>query len=94
MPQVPDFTAREWQAGRDGTQLSISILEGKGTLMPPWRGKLTNEQARNLVAYVRSLGPADLLAAETTVSEFDNRFRELSKQWDDLNQQLRALSGK
>jgi mono/diheme cytochrome c family protein len=92
MPQVPDFTAREWQAGRNSTQLSISILEGKGTLMPSWRGKLTNEQVRNLVAYVRSLGPADLLAAETTVSEFDNRFRELSKRWDELEQQVQLLS--
>jgi mono/diheme cytochrome c family protein len=94
MPQIPDFTAREWHAGRHSAKLSISILDGKGALMPPWRGKLTNEQTRDLVAYVRSFGPADHLAAETPVSEFELRFRALSKQWDELDQQIRALTGR
>jgi mono/diheme cytochrome c family protein len=94
MPLIPDFTTREWQTVKDSTQLSISILEGKGALMPPWRGKVTNDQARDLVAYVRNFGPADLLTAEAPPSEYGNRFRELSKQWDDLDRQLRALSGK
>jgi mono/diheme cytochrome c family protein len=94
MPQIPDFTAGEWQTRRGSAELSVSILDGKGALMPPWRGKLTHDQARDLVAYVRSFGPADLPGAETIASEFGLRFRALSKQLDDLNQELRALDGR
>ena len=92
MPVIPDFTARAWQSSRESAQLSISILEGKGALMPPWRGKISPEQTRDLVAYVRNFGPADLLAAEVPPSEFGNRYRNLKKQWDELDQQLRSLS--
>jgi cytochrome c oxidase cbb3-type subunit 3 len=91
MPQLPDFTLRAWQSGKDSTQLAVSILDGKGTLMPAWRGKLTPEQARDLAAYVRAFGPADLLAAEVPPSEFGNRFRELRKQWLELDQAAQAL---
>jgi mono/diheme cytochrome c family protein len=92
MPPIPDFTTREWQTGKDSAQLSVSILDGKGTLMPPWRGKLTNDQARDLAAYVRSLGPADLANAEMPVTEFGNRYRELRKRWNDLTEQARLLA--
>jgi mono/diheme cytochrome c family protein len=91
MPAIPDFTARAWQTTRETPQLSISILDGKGTLMPPWRSKLTLEQARDLAVYVRNFGPADLLTAEITPTQFGNRFRDLKKQWDELEQQARSL---
>jgi mono/diheme cytochrome c family protein len=94
MPPIPDFTLREWQVGKERAQLSVSILDGKGALMPPWRGKLTTDQAHDLADYVRSFGPPDLLAAETPVSEFGTRFRKLSKQYDELKQQFQALSGR
>ncbi len=93
MPVIPDFTARAWQTSHDGTQLSVSVLEGKGTLMPPWRGKISPAQARDLVAYIRHFGPADLLGSGVSTSEFEARYRNLRKQWDDLDQQLRLLSG-
>lgn len=92
MPVIPDFTARAWQASHESAQLSISILEGKGTLMPPWRGKVTPDQAHDLAAYVRTFGPADLLASGVSPSEFGKRYRDLKKQWDDLDQQMRSLS--
>jgi mono/diheme cytochrome c family protein len=91
MPAVPDFTSRAWQSGHDSAQLSVSILEGKGALMPPWRGKLSTGQARDLVAYVRAFGPADLLAAKATRSEFGDRFRRLQKRWDELDQKADSL---
>jgi hypothetical protein len=34
-----------------------SILDGKGSEMPPVRGKISEEQARGMVAYIRSLAP-------------------------------------
>jgi mono/diheme cytochrome c family protein len=99
MPPIPDFTSREWQSVHNATQLSVSILEGKGALMPPWHGKLTPEQARDLVSYVRTFGPADLEIAEAPMSDFghrfqelSNRFQELKKQWTELDQQVRLLS--
>jgi hypothetical protein len=93
MPPIPDFTSREWQASHESAQLSVSILEGRGALMPPWHGKISPEQARDLVAYVRTFGPADLAAAEVPASVFGNQFKELSKQWADLDQQVRLLLG-
>ncbi len=92
MPPIPDFTAREWQSTHDSALLSVSILEGKGTLMPPWRGKITPDQARDLVSYVRTFGPADLIASEKSPSDFGTRFRMLKKEWDDINREIQMLS--
>ena len=58
MPETPDFTDASWQARRGNAQLIASILDGKGSEMPPVRGKISEEQARSLVAYVRSLAPS------------------------------------
>jgi uncharacterized membrane protein len=76
-PELPDFRDTTWQARRRDAQLLASILDGKGTRMPPWRDELSEEQARGLVAYVRSFasgpepardagqqGPALTVAAE------------------------------
>jgi mono/diheme cytochrome c family protein len=101
MPPIPDFTSRDWQSSRSSTQLASSILEGKGTFMPTWNGKLTPEQARDLVLYVRSLGGSGMLAAETggeepaalTIVEFDNRMRALRQQFDEIEKQLQTLPG-
>jgi mono/diheme cytochrome c family protein len=99
MPPIPDFTSRDWQTSRSSSQLASSILEGKGTLMPTWNGKLTPEQARNLVLYVRSFGGPAVLAAETegeapaalSLVEFDNRIRSLRLQFDEIEKQLQTL---
>jgi uncharacterized membrane protein/cytochrome c553 len=57
-PDIPNFTDPAWQAQRDEAQLLASILDGKGKEMPPWRGKISEKQARGLAAYVRSFAPA------------------------------------
>jgi cytochrome c len=94
MPVLPDFTARAWQTGKNTAQFSASILNGKGNLMPTWRGKLTPDQAQDLALLVRMFGPEDLLIAEAPPNEFSKQFRELEKQWTDLEQQVRLLSGR
>jgi mono/diheme cytochrome c family protein len=53
LPEIPDFTDPAWQARRGDAQLIASILDGKGTAMPP-DDDLTEAQANALVAYVRS----------------------------------------
>jgi mono/diheme cytochrome c family protein/uncharacterized membrane protein len=57
MPEIPDFTRAAWQKKRSDAQLLVSILEGKGTAMPPLRDKLTRTQARSLVDHIRTFAP-------------------------------------
>jgi hypothetical protein len=100
MPPIPDFTSRDWQTSRSSTQLASSILEGKGTFMPTWNAKLTPQQARDLVLYVRSFGGPATLAAETegdapsalSLVEFDNRVRSLRQQFEEIGKQLQTLA--
>jgi mono/diheme cytochrome c family protein len=92
MPPLPDFSAQAWQAERSNPQLKISILDGKGTFMPSWRGKLSPEIAQSLVSYVRSFGPASTAGAEAPPSEFEQSFESLQKQWDALEARMRLLS--
>ena len=100
MPVIPDFTSRDFHTSRSSSQLVTSILEGKGTLMIPWNTKLTPDQARDLVLYVRNFGPADLVEAETapgqaapSLVEFDNKLRSLRQQFDEVEKQLQTLPG-
>jgi mono/diheme cytochrome c family protein len=98
MPAIPDFTSHDWHTTRSNSQLSTSILEGKGTLMPPWNTKVTADQARSLAMYVRSIGAPELLAAETasrptpSTAEFEKHMLSLKQRFDDLERQLQALS--
>jgi mono/diheme cytochrome c family protein len=93
MPVIPDFTAREWQTGHENPQLAISILDGKGTLMPPWRGRVDPALAQDLVAFIRGFGPADLAAASASTTAFGTRIRQLRQQWQELDRQAQSLSG-
>jgi uncharacterized membrane protein/mono/diheme cytochrome c family protein len=56
LPEIPDFTDASWQSGRHDEQLLASILDGKDE-MPAWRGKISEEHARSLLAYVRTFAP-------------------------------------
>jgi len=95
MTAIPDFTNRQWQTSRSNSQLQTSILEGKGTFMPPWTGKFTAEFARDLISQVRTFVP-DLVIPETATSvvatNFENQIRSLQVQWDEVEKQLRALN--
>ena len=66
-------------------KLAVSIMDGKGTLMPANRGRITEAQARDLVAYLRSFGPRTLRKkGPVSESEFDKAFRELEQRWNEL----------
>jgi ubiquinol-cytochrome c reductase cytochrome b subunit len=95
MPGLPDFTGSTWQEERSNAQLTVSILEGKGALMPSFRGRVRDDQVAALVAYVRALGPSPPPGSErTTPSAFEERFRRLQEEWDALQKQLEELSRK
>jgi ubiquinol-cytochrome c reductase cytochrome b subunit len=94
MPDIPDFTSRGWQEARGNAQIAVSILDGKGVLMPSFRGRVSDDQARDLVAYLRALGPAGAQASQAPASDFEERFRQLQEQWDALQKQLQELTPK
>jgi mono/diheme cytochrome c family protein len=91
-PTIPDFTSRAWQEGVSNPRLAVSIVEGKGGLMPPFRAQVGDDQAQDLVAYVRAFGPTRTAQTDTPADEFEQRYRELQDQWEELQRQLRELS--
>jgi mono/diheme cytochrome c family protein len=89
---MPDFKSRRWQAGRSDAQLLVTILEGKGTRMPAFGGKIKEKEARRLVSCIRSLGPLPTPKKETAKDDFDRRFTRLLKRFRKLREKIRKLS--
>lgn len=62
----PDFEApslrapSQWQYGTSDGEMFVSIRDGAGHEMPPFRKQLEDVQIWQLVLYVRSIGPSDL----------------------------------
>jgi hypothetical protein len=56
IPDVPNFTNARWQATHTDGQLARAILEGRGAVMPPFRGTLSLEEAWAMARYVRTFG--------------------------------------
>jgi mono/diheme cytochrome c family protein len=95
LPNIPDFTSAAWHKSRSNAQLSVSILEGKGTLMPPFRDQIKADQVKVLLAYVRAFGPVqDVKDKETKTSDFEEKFRRLQEEWEALKKQQDELSSK
>jgi len=90
MPPIPDFTSAAFQNSHSDARIQISILDGKGTLMPANRGRVTEEQAADLMVYLRAFGPKTFSAARVQPSdtEFDKEFHRLENQWNALENQL------
>ena len=57
IPDVPDFTNARWQASRTDAQLARMTIEGRGAVMPPFRGTLTVEEAFAMARYLRTFVP-------------------------------------
>ena len=52
------FVDRAWKHGTKTADIEKVITEGvPGTMMMPFKGRLTAEQIRDLARYVRSLDP-------------------------------------
>ena len=95
MPPIPDFTNEAFQKQHTDAQIRVSILEGKGTLMPANRGRITEDQAGNLVAYIRAFGPKTLVSRPgKSDTDFDKAIRELELQLEELHKQLQKTKGK
>jgi len=92
MPTIPDFSSAAWQKAVSNPQLVVGILDGKGTLMPAFRGRVDDEQAQDLAAYIRAFGPVQAAPPPAVADDFERRFRDLQEQWNELQRQLRELS--
>jgi mono/diheme cytochrome c family protein len=87
MPAIPDFTRRGWHERRADPQLVQSILDGRGTGMPAFGAKISREQVRELVAFIRSFDPSRRQASGAAPADFEARFRELKEEFDALSRQ-------
>ena len=93
MPSIPDLSNGAWQKSVSSAQLTVSILDGKGTLMPAFRDRISDDQAEDLVAYVRSLGPVSTTPPEEKpAGDFEKRFMEVQAHRRELQRQLEELS--
>ena len=52
--QTPDLRSDEVQKQSDA-QLTAATVDGKGKKMPAYKGKLTDDQVKQLVSYIRDL---------------------------------------
>jgi mono/diheme cytochrome c family protein len=93
LPTLPDFTKTSFRDQHSDPQLLISILDGKGTLMPANRGRVSESQARDLVAYIRAFAPPVAGAGSETPNDFQTQFEQLQRQWEALERDIRALKG-
>ena len=57
IPGVPDFTNPGWMASRSDAQLARAILEGRGAVMPPFRGAMSLEESWAMARYLRTFIP-------------------------------------
>jgi mono/diheme cytochrome c family protein len=57
IPGIPDFTNTTWQASRSDGQIARIVMEGRGAVMPPFRGALNLEEAWGIARYLRTLVP-------------------------------------
>lgn len=92
MRQIPSFTETRWQRRRSDAQLIANIINGRGTTMPAFGSKLSQEQARNLVALVRAFAPKDKSREEKPPDQFETRFRQLEEEWTELRRKYREIS--
>jgi mono/diheme cytochrome c family protein len=97
--RLPVFTRRDWQERRTDVELMVSILDGKGTGMPAFRDSLSEVQARSLIAHIRAFAPAPSPTPATNTSapaasadDFATQFRQLQKEYDELQRQLKELN--
>jgi mono/diheme cytochrome c family protein len=90
LPPIPDFSRGAWQADKSDPQLLVSILDGKGTLMPANRGRVSEEQAHDLVAYIRAFGPPEVRAGPAAASDFQKQIDALQQEWDALQKQMQT----
>lgn len=57
IPGIPDFTDVRWQNYRTDAEIVRIIIEGRGAVMPQFRGALALDEASGIAHYLRSFVP-------------------------------------
>jgi hypothetical protein len=57
IPGIPNFTYTVWQSSRSDAQIARIIVEGRGAVMPQFRGTLSLEEAWAMARYLRTFVP-------------------------------------
>ncbi len=57
IPDVPDFTDPVWQSTRPDAYRTRVLMEGRGAVMPSFRGTLTLEEACAMARYLHTFVP-------------------------------------
>jgi len=91
LPRLPDFRAAAWQTARTDARLLVSIIHGRGTDMPPFRGELTDAQARDLLGVVRAFGPERRSVSPASGGDFGSQFQALEREFQELEQRLQGV---
>jgi mono/diheme cytochrome c family protein len=91
-PAIPNFTDPTWQALHSDPHLVASILDGKGSQMPAFNGRISIAGAHNLVASIRAWNPAPPQPTASKLTDFEMRFRGLEQQFNDLERQQYELT--
>jgi hypothetical protein len=73
IPCVPDFTNTVFQSTRSDGQLVRAILEGRGAVMPPFRGTLTLEEGWGMARYLRTFIPGTEKGKPNTGKDKDKK---------------------
>jgi hypothetical protein len=72
--------------------LLVAILDGRGTDMPSFGDKLSEDSARALVAFLRDAAPKPAAEVQTSPDAFAQRFAELQTELQELQRQFHALA--
>jgi hypothetical protein len=89
---IPNFRDQKWQASRSDAQLMAVVFDGKGTVMPAFRGRVSHNDARDLIGFIRATFGSNLHTPESSPTDFEKRYRELEKEFDDLKREQRRQS--
>jgi cytochrome c5 len=95
---LPDFTNAAWHERRSDSELIASILDGKGTAMPAFQGRVTETQAKTLIRHVRGFAPTrtkkptGAARRASTTRDFERELEKLQKQYEDLKRQIEELN--
>jgi hypothetical protein len=57
IPDVPDFSDPRWQTSRSDAQIVNILMEGRGAVMPTFRGTLALDEAAGMARYLRTFVP-------------------------------------
>jgi mono/diheme cytochrome c family protein len=92
LENLPNFMDSKWQEEQSDLQIRSTILEGASRQMPPFKDKMSEAEARELVVFIRKLAPTSDHDKEQPNADFSARFRELQEQVNELRNQYYKLS--